>query len=112
MNKRAGSIRSEDLVAQVREVSKSMLAERFDGLKIDVDSVEIGWIPDYGTVGLILRDLDLKRIGAAELFDVADTLTDKLDGLSDGASPAVVLGRDFGTVGFFPRDGIELGRFR
>ena len=104
---RAQSLRAEELLERARDVSASLMKERF--ADIDLGDIKVGWYPGHGTMGLIFRPDLIERAGMEPLMKTATDISAKFPEFALDGSARVTFGRDFGTMGFFPREMVELG---
>ena len=96
---RAKSIPVDDVTKRASDAAQSVAAERLKALG---GRAEIGFFPDIGTIGIILRDPDLDVLGTGELFSVSARMTEAMGPLADGAEPMVNIFKGGITMGYFP----------
>ncbi len=96
---RAKSIPVADVAKRAKEAAQSVAAERLKSLG---GRPEIGFFPDIGTIGIILRDPDFGRLGTGELLEVAERITGAMGPLAEGADPMVNIVKGGITMGYFP----------
>ena len=73
------------------------------GSRKSVDQGEIGYFPDFGTVGLVLRNPKLENFTATELLDLSHKMVDVMD-IGGDIRANVNIGKGGITMGYFPHD--------
>ena len=111
MDLRAESVHVEELTVKAEEMAKSILAERANvfGDKGDVD---IAFFPDIGIIGYRIRDIDLGRVNAGDLFETSAKITDGMQKFARSDAAMAVIGKGGITMGFFPIETVVLRNLR
>ena len=101
MNKRASSLSIDDITARAEKAAQQVLGSRMK--EFGGDGIEIGYFPDFGTVGLVLRNPKLENFTATELLDLSHKMVDVMD-IGGDIRANVNIGKGGITMGYFPHD--------
>lgn len=108
--KRAETVKADEVIERARKVASQVVRDRFGD--IDIGEIKVGWYPGHGTMGLVIRGDLIGKLEPKQALEVADKITSELGDFAIEQSARVTFGRDFGTVGFFPRIPMEFGGLR
>ena len=100
-NGSAQSIKLSEFNKTVRSAVELALKEHHD---FHFEHMDLNVLEFPGPIifGFIIRDHDVLRRSAADLTKVAQTVATKMEGVSRGSTPAVLIREGGATVGFMP----------
>ena len=106
----ARSVSVEDLTKAASNAAERVLADRLKD--IGGGKAQIGLFPDIGTIGIILRDYDLRRADVPVMMEMSAKITASMGDLAIDAVPTVQFIKDIATLGYFPPDPVILKDLR
>lgn len=103
----AKSISVDKLAEMAQSSAQKIIGERIQKLGAEA---KIGFFPDIGIFGIIIRDFDFDAMPAGEMLKLSTQIAGSLR-LDADLEPAIGFTRQFGTMGFFPPFPIDVRDF-